>query len=115
MMRKKKASLLSCILKPCLVAILFVGVFGLVYMKSNFVKLEYSLGELEKKKMNCMKERKRLLAEKTSQLSFARLESSSDDREGFVLPDRLKVVHVSKQMRSLPQQASLKQKQMSVP
>mgnify|MGYP000395087714 CR=1 FL=1 len=115
MMRKKKTSILSCILKPCLVVILFVGVFGLVYMKSNFVKLEYSIGELEKKKMYCLKERKRLFAEKTSQLSFARLESSSDDRGGFILPDRLQVVHVSKQMRSLPQQASLKQKQLSEP
>jgi hypothetical protein len=56
-----------------------------------------------------------LFADKTSQLSFARLESSADERDGFVLPDRLKVVHIAKQSKSLPQQVSLKQKQLAEP
>jgi hypothetical protein len=43
------------------------------------------------------------------------LEASPDDQDGFVLPDRLKVVHISKQMGSMPQQASLKQKQLAEP
>ncbi len=107
--------MLSILLKPFLVIVLFVSVFGLVYLKSNCVKLEYALGELEKKKMHCLRERKKLFAEKTSQLSFARLESSTDARGGFILPDRLQVVHVSKEMRSLPQQASLQQKRLSGP
>jgi hypothetical protein len=108
-MRKTRTNLVSFVLRPLLIILLFVGVFGLVYLRSNFLKLEYSLGELEKKKMQCLRDRKMLFAEKTSQLSFARLESSPGDQEGFVLPDRLKVVHISKQMRSLPHQVSLKQ------
>lgn len=115
MMRKKRTNLLSVVLKPSLIIILLVGMFGLVYLKSHFVKLEYAIGELEKKKMYCLRERQKLYAEKTSQLSYARLESSSGDGGGFVLPDRLQVVHVSKQMRSLPQPASLQQKQLSGP
>jgi hypothetical protein len=43
------------------------------------------------------------------------LESPPSDQEGFVLPDRLKVVHIGKQVRSLPHQASLKQKQLAEP
>jgi len=105
---------MSFVLKPFLITLLLVGVFGLVYLRANFLKLEYSLGELEKKKMHCLRDRKMLFAEKTSLLSFARLESSPSE-EGFVLPDRLKVVHISKQMRSLTQQASLKQKQLAEP
>ena len=105
---------MSFVLKPFLITLLLVGVFGLVYLRANFLKLEYSLGELEKKKMHCLRDRKMLFAEKTSLLSFARLESSPIE-EGFVLPDRLKVVHISKQMRSLTQQASLKQKQLAEP
>ena len=114
-MRKTGMHLVSFMLKPFLITLLLVGVFGVVYLRANFLKLEYSLGELEKKKMHCLRDRKMLFAEKTSLLSFARLESSPSDQEGFVLPDRLKVVHISKQMRSLPHQASLKQKQFSEP
>ncbi|KPK45547.1 MAG: hypothetical protein AMK74_03075 [Nitrospira bacterium SM23_35] len=110
-MRKTRMSLAMLVLRPVMVILLFAGVFGLVYLRSNVTKLEYSLGELEKKKVHCLRDRKMLFAEKTSQLSFARLESSADDRDGFVLPDRLQVVHVSKDTRSLPRLASLKQKQ----
>ena len=113
-MRKTGMHLMSFVLKPFLITLLLVGVFGLVYLRANFLKLEYSLGELEKKKMHCLRDRKMLFAEKTSLLSFARLESSPSE-EGFALPDRLKVVHISKQMRSLTQQASLKQKQLAEP
>ena len=108
-------SLAMLVLRPVVVILLFAGVFGLVYLRSNVTKLEYSLGELEKKKVHCLRDRKMLFAEKTSQLSFARLESSVNDQEGFILPDRLKVVHISKQTRSLPQQVSLKQKQLAEP
>jgi hypothetical protein len=115
MIRKTRTNLGTFLLRPLLITLLLVGVFGLVYLRSNFMTLEYSLGELEKKKMQCLRDRKMLFAEKTSQLSFARLESSADDREGFILPDRLKVVHVTKGSRSLPHQASLKQKQLAEP
>jgi hypothetical protein len=115
MMRKTRTNLVTFLFKPFLITLLLVGVFGLVYLRSNFMELEYSLGELEKKKMQCLRDRKMLFAEKTSQLSFARLESSANDQEGFILPDRLKVVHISKQTRSLPQQVSLKQKQLAEP
>jgi hypothetical protein len=115
MMRKARTTLTAFVLKPFLIALLLGGVFGLVFLRANFMQLEYTLGELEKKKMQCLRDRKALFAEKTSQLSFARLEASPDDQDGFVLPDRLKVVHISKQMGSMPQQASLKQKQLAEP
>jgi len=115
-MRKTSMHLVSFMLKPFLIILLLVGVFGLVYLRSNFLQLEYNLGELEKKKMHCLRDRKMLFAEKTGLLSFARLESSpSDHQEGFVLPDRLKVVHIGKQGKSLPHQASLKQEQLAEP
>lgn len=115
MMLNTRMNLATFLLKPFLIVLLLVGIFGLIYLRSNCTKLEYALGELEKKKMHCLRERKMLFAEKTSQLSFARLESSPNDQEGFVLPDRLQVVYVSKENRSLPHQASLKQKQVVDP
>ena len=115
MIRKTRMSLVTFVLRPVVIVLLFAGVFGLVYLRSNVTKLEYSLGELEKKKVQCLRDQKMLFAEKTSQLSFARLESSPDNRDGFILPDRLRVVHVSKDAGSLPRYASLKQKHLAGP
>lgn len=105
----------SFVLKPFLVLLLIVGIFGLVYLRSNFLTLEYSFGELEKKRMSCLKEQKLLLAEKTSLLSFAKLESSRGSTGGFVLPDRIKVIHISKEKRYLPYKASLERRQVTEP
>jgi hypothetical protein len=115
MMYTGRTNILSFIIKPLLVGLLIFGVFALVYLRSSFVKLEYSVGDLETKKTNCLRERKMLLAEKTSLLSFAKLEESPDANEGFVLPDRIKVIHVDKQNRSLPYRASLERRQLTEP
>lgn len=115
MIKKGGMNLLSFIYKPLLILFLIFGVFGLVYLRSSFVGLEYSLGDLEKKKMNYLKERKMLLAEKTKLLSFAQLETSYNDNEGFFLPDRIKVIHVNKQKRSQPYKASLERSRLTEP
>ncbi len=112
-MYRKGINIFSFILKPFLIAFLIVCVFSVVYLRSSCLKLEYSLGDLEKRKMNCLRERKMLLAEKTSLLSFAKLEASEDGSEGFVLPDRVKVVHIDKQKRQLPYKASLESRQLA--
>jgi hypothetical protein len=110
MTHKCKMNILSCIFKPLLIMLLIFGAFSLVYLRSSFVKLEYSLGDLEKRKMDCLKERKMLLAEKTGLLSFAKLEVSHSEDESFVLPDRVKVIHLGKLKRDLPQRASLEKR-----
>lgn len=115
MIRRNGINILSIIVKPLLVVFLIFCVFGLVYLRSSFLTLEYSLGDLEKKKMDCLKERKMLLAEKTSLVSFAKLEASYNDGEGLVLPKRVKVVHTSKQKGHLPYKASLKRGQLAEP
>ncbi len=115
MIRKSRMNVLSLICKPLLIALFVFGVFGLVYLRSSFLKLEYSLGDLEKKKMNYLKERKIMLAERASLLSFAQLEAAHSDSESFVLPDRVRVVHMDKQGRSLPYRVSLEKKQLAEP
>lgn len=108
-------NMLLFMLKPLFIALLIFGVFGLVYLRSGVMTLEYSLGDLEKKKMNYLKERKMLLAEKTSLLSFERVEASLSGSHGFVFPDRIRVIHVKKQKGSLPYRASLERKQLTRP
>jgi hypothetical protein len=105
----------SIILKPLLIVLLLVGVFGLVYLRSSVVTLEYSLGDLEKTKRNYLRERKMLLAEKTSLLAFGRVEASLSRSRGFVLPDRIKVIHVKNRKETLPYNASLERKKLTEP
>jgi hypothetical protein len=115
MMGKKRISVLSLICKPLLIALFVFGVFSLVYLRSSFLKLEYSLGDLDKKKMNCLKERKIMLAERARLLSFARLEAAHGNSESFVLPDRVMVVHADRKGRALPYTVSLEKKRLAEP
>lgn len=113
MRRSVNMNILLFILKPLLFAFLILAVFGLVYLRSSFVKLEYSLGDLENKKTDCMRERKMLIAERTSLLSFAKFESAHNELEQFVLPDRVKVIHVDRKRGHLPYKVSLEKRQLT--
>ncbi|MDH5768533.1 MAG: hypothetical protein OEZ31_06195 [Nitrospirota bacterium] len=103
------------IIKPLLIALLLFGLFGLVWFRSHVVTLEYNLSDLEKKKIECLKERKMLLAEKANVLSFRKVEASLSKNQGFVFPDRIRVIHVKKQKESLPHKASLDKKRLIEP
>lgn len=113
MLMRRNMNILSFILKPLVMIFMVFVVFGLVYLRSSFVKLEYTLGDLEKKRTDCLKERKMLIAERTSLLSFAKFESSHNELEQFVLPDRIKVIHVDRQKRQLPYKVSLEKRQLT--
>jgi hypothetical protein len=113
-MRKSSMNIFSFILKLLLILLLISCVFGVVYLRSSYLTLEYSLGDLEKKKMDSLKERKMLFAEKTGLLSFEKLEASQKS-EGFILPNRVKVVHLSKQKKTLPFKTSLERGRLAEP
>lgn len=114
-MRRSGFNALSLIAITFMCIILISCLFGIVYLRSSFLSLEYSLSELEDKKMKCLHERKTLLAEKTSLVSFANLQGDFSGQGGYVLPDRVKVKYVSKQGRFLPYKASLENKQLTEP
>ncbi|MBI5188512.1 MAG: hypothetical protein HZA07_05520 [Nitrospirae bacterium] len=97
-------NMLSFIVKFLCIALLLFGVFGLVWLRSSITTLEYNLGDLEKKKMEHIKERKRLLAERASLLSPLHL------THGFVFPDRVRVIHVKKQRGPAPYRVALERK-----
>ncbi|MEW6674571.1 MAG: hypothetical protein AB1348_00875 [Nitrospirota bacterium] len=97
-------NMLSFIVKFLCVALLLFGVFGLVWLRSSIINLEYNLGDLEKKRMEHLKERTLLLAERASLLSPLHL------THGFVFPDRVRVIHVKKQRGPAPYKVALQRK-----
>jgi hypothetical protein len=111
--RGKHRILFAALLKPLAIVLLLVGLFGIVYLKSSVIKLEYTIGALEKEKMEHLRERKMLLAEKTSLLSFEKIEASLSTNEGFVFPDRVRVIHVKKREEVSPYRTALEKKHMT--
>jgi hypothetical protein len=108
----KKRILFSGIVKMFIIALLLCGLFGIVYLRSSVMRLEYSIGALENTKMNQLRERKMLLAEKTSLLSFEKIEASLSGSQGFVMPDRIRVIHVKKHEEVSPYRTALEMKHM---
>jgi hypothetical protein len=82
-----KRSVFSFLLKVFMVSLLIAGVFSIICLRSSFVKLEYRLGTLE----------------------------HLNTTEEFILPDRIKVIHVDKKKQYLPKRASLERRQLAEP
>jgi len=111
----RRKSVTSFLFRYSCIALLFAGLFSLVWLKSRVLNLEYNIGVLEKMKADHIKERRLLLAEKAGLQSLERLETTAMESSGFIFPDRVKVIHVKKQKGSLPHKASLEKTQLVAP
>lgn len=106
MIKLRKRSALSHLIKPVFVAFLICGIFGIVWLRSSITSVEYRISELENKKMDKLKEAKILMAERASALSLQKVERTAMRDLGLIFPDRTKVVFVKEQSRG-PLRASL--------
>ncbi|MBF0329116.1 MAG: hypothetical protein HQL10_08150 [Nitrospirae bacterium] len=104
-MRRVKKSFFSMIARPLLVVLVILSAFTIVWIRSTVVSLEYSINNLEKKKMQALKESKLLSAEKANLLSIEKLEKVASNN--FVIPDRVKVVQVRQGWVKVPQKVAL--------
>lgn len=104
-MRRVKKSFFSAIARPLLVFMVILSAFTIVWIRSTVVSLEYSINNLEKKKMQAMRESKLLAAEKANLLSIEKLEKVASN--SFVIPDRVKVVQVKQAGIKEPQKVAL--------
>ena len=104
-MRHKRESAPAWFFKRLLVLLVILSVFAIVWLRSGVRSLEYGLSSLEKKKQQLMKENKLLAAERANLMSFERFQKTAD--EGFVVPDRIKVVYVKKAVEKAPLKVAL--------
>ena len=94
MMCVRPRSMVSYVVIPLSVVLLLLGIFGIVWLRSNLVSLEYTISELEKKRLDTLRETKRLMAEKSTLLSLKKVEKTAVVSLGLTFPDRAKVVSV---------------------
>ena len=106
-MRRRKKNWFIALLKPVSMLILLFMIFGIVWLRSSVVSLEYSLSNLEEKKSELMREKKVLAAEQANLLYIGRLQSVASNGTGFEFPDRVRVVYVNSSGKNDIYKASL--------
>ncbi len=112
---KANTNMLSLLYKPLMVACLLLGLFGLIWLRSSIVAVNYEIHNLEEKKMGALTDMKLLLADRAKLMSLAKIDTSlrstaANDRyadNGYIFPDRIKVVHVKRSKGVAPYDVSL--------
>jgi cell division protein FtsL len=86
--------MVSYLITPLCITLLLCGIFGIVWLRSSLISLEYSISELEKKRLDSIRETKMLMAERSALLSMKKVEKTAMSNLGLVFPNRTKVVAV---------------------
>jgi hypothetical protein len=110
-----RSGIFSFFLVPVSVALILFGIFSIVWLRSSVKTAEYGIAALDHKRMEILRERKTLMAEKASLLSIQSVKNKGSGKLGLVFPDRVKVVYVKKDGKSSPFKASLEGRQLSGP
>jgi hypothetical protein len=101
----RNRGIISYLIRPLLVMLLFLGVFGIVMLRSNIVSMEYGIGAMERQRDEALKERKTLVAEYALLRSIQRV----DERDiALEFPDRQKVFYVKRDEGGIPYTVSLR-------
>ncbi len=88
--RKRKNRFLR-FLKPLSLAVTLALLFGVVWLRSTVVSIEYKLSELEGTKKILARDNKLLAADRAKLSSIGRFDGTG---HGFIIPDRVQVVYV---------------------
>ena len=120
MMHRSNNDFLEFMYKPFCIIILLFGLFGMVWLRAGVVSISYDLRNLEEKKMEALKDRKMLLADRSKVISLANISSTLQSQgqrqdsgdykrvsSGYVFPDRVKVIHLKKRTGPETYKASL--------
>jgi hypothetical protein len=105
MRRTRKSGFITWLLKPLCIAIIPLGLFGIVWLRSSVTKASYAIHDLEEKRTSALKETKTLLAERSKLMAISNISLPSEGQGsqekrlvsgGYVFPDRVKVVHMNR-------------------
>ena len=106
--RRVKKDLRWKLIKFTIFLCVFVGVFALVWLRTTLVNLEYELNELGNQKMELLKERRMVSAEKANFYSVEKIEQVAMEKLGMSLPKREKIIFVKRTTGAAPYRASNK-------
>lgn len=101
-----RSGIFSFFLVPLSVALILFGIFSIVWLRSSVRTAEYGIAALDHKRMEILRDRKTLMAEKAGLLSIQSVKSKGSGKLALVFPDRIKVVYVKKDGKNTPFKAS---------
>ncbi|MDP2276846.1 MAG: hypothetical protein Q8K51_01345 [Nitrospirota bacterium] len=110
-----RSGIFSFFLVPLSVALILFGIISIVWLRSSVRTAEYSIAALDHRRMEILRDRKTLMAERAGLLSIQSVKSKGSGKLALVFPDRIKVVYVKKDGKSAPFKASLEGRQLSGP
>ena len=90
----RQRNMVSYVVTPLCIALLLCGIFGIVWLRSNLISLEYGISELEKRRLDNLRETKMLMAERSALLSIQKVEKTAALDLGLIFPNRTRVVSV---------------------
>jgi hypothetical protein len=102
---RRPRSIYSRLVVPVMVTVLFASIFSLVWLRSQTTSIEYRIGQLEREKVEAIKEEKALYAQMSSVLSIQEVARRDMDLQ---FPDRQRVVYVKRDKGDVPYKASLR-------
>jgi hypothetical protein len=91
---------------PLLGVLVFMGIFGMVWLRSEIISTEYAIGRLENRMEEAIKEKQQLEAVLSSAMSIREVDQRG---LGLNFPDRQRVFYVLREDGGLGQMASLKE------
>ncbi len=81
-------------LKVLSVLLIVASIFAVVCLRASFTSLEFRLSNLEKMKMEALRDQKTLVAQKAGLMALTRVEKADLAGLGFSFPERKRVVYV---------------------
>jgi len=84
------------LLRLGLLMYLVLGLFALVWLRTEIVNMEYELAELNAEKLALLREERYLLAERASLYSAERIEDIATKRLGMGVPERENIFYVKR-------------------
>jgi len=106
MSRNYRGSAVARMAAPFLGVLLFMGIFGMVWLRSEIISTEYAIGRIERSMEQAVKERQELEARISSAMSIREVGQRG---LGLNFPDRQKVFFVMREDGRIGQTASLKE------
>jgi len=106
MIRQYRGSAMVRMAAPVLGALIFMGIFGMVWLRSEIISTEYAIGRLESRMEEALKEKQQLEAMLSSAMS---IQEVGQRGMGLNFPDRQKVFYVLREQGVIGQTASLKE------
>ncbi len=95
------------LMKFGLFSYIVVSIFALIWFRTTVVNLEYKLGELDKQKVELVREKRLVTARRASFYSAKKIEDMAIKQLGMSLPERENIFFVKRTTDAGPYRASM--------